>query len=80
MTMPLPSPLPLARNYYETRRKVLEAGGTPTTPWYQLGENERAVAVAEAVIILEAIRLATEEEQALQDAVRRSGISGNLQS
>ncbi|MYW67187.1 hypothetical protein GTY65_24415 [Streptomyces sp. SID8379] len=75
MTTTLPSPVPLARHYYELRRQVLEAGGVTLTPWYQLSENERAVAVTEGVIILEALERATTEQTLMTDAIRRAGVS-----
>ncbi|WP_030780787.1 hypothetical protein [Streptomyces sp. NRRL S-920] len=61
----MPITLPLARHYYETRREVLAAGGEHVTPWYRLTPDERAVAVTEAVIILEAVRRANAEHAAL---------------
>ncbi|NEW75448.1 MULTISPECIES: hypothetical protein [Streptomyces] len=63
----MPSPLPLARHYYEIRREVLAACGTQITPWYRLTADERAVAVTEAEIVLEAVRRANEEHAALLD-------------
>ena len=61
----MPSLLPLARHYYETRREVLAAAGVQTTPWYQLTADELGVAVAEARIILEAVGRANEEHAVL---------------
>ncbi|MFG2141890.1 hypothetical protein [Streptomyces sp. NPDC048650] len=61
----MPSALSLARHYYEARREVLAAGGHEATPWYRLSADERAVAIAEAAIIVEAVRRANEEHQAL---------------
>ncbi|MFI1201665.1 hypothetical protein ACH4VR_19800 [Streptomyces sp. NPDC020883] len=58
----MPSSLPLARHYYETRREILAACGTAVTPWYRLTPEERSVAVAEAEIILEAVRRAHREQ------------------
>ncbi|MCZ1014421.1 hypothetical protein [Streptomyces noursei] len=68
----MPGLLPLARHYYETRREVLAAAGAQTTPWYRLTADELGVAVAEARIILEAVRRANEEHAVLLD-----GISGH---
>ncbi|WP_031102385.1 hypothetical protein [Streptomyces sp. NRRL S-146] len=68
----MPGLLPLARHYYETRREVLAAAGVQTTPWYRLAADELGVAVAEAQIILEAVRRANEEH-----AVLLGGISGH---
>ncbi|MFG2864674.1 hypothetical protein [Streptomyces sioyaensis] len=65
----MPGTMPLARHYYETRREVLAAAGTQVTPWYRLTSDERAVAVAEAAIILEAVRRANDERTALLDPV-----------
>ncbi|MFE0058767.1 hypothetical protein [Streptomyces sp. NPDC059003] len=61
--------LSLARHYYEIRREVLAVAGTQVTPWFQLTRDERDVAVAEAAIILEAVRRANEEHAVLLDAV-----------
>lgn len=66
----MPGSLPLARHYYETRREVLAACGTQITPWYQLTADERGVAVAEAAIIVEAVRRANEEQTMLLDLGR----------
>lgn len=65
----MPSSLSLARHYYEARREVLAAAGTRITPWYRLNADERAVAVAEAAIIQEAIRRANEEHATLLDGI-----------
>ncbi|MEU8911748.1 hypothetical protein [Streptomyces nigrescens] len=65
----MPSHLSLARHYYEARREVLSAAGTQATPWYRLNADERAVAVAEAAIIQEAIRRASEESAMLLDGI-----------
>ncbi|MGW7521848.1 hypothetical protein ACWGJ2_40410 [Streptomyces sp. NPDC054796] len=64
--MNMPGVMALARHFYETRREVLAAGGAERTPWCRLSEDERAVAVAEAHIVLEAVRRADEEQVALQ--------------
>ncbi|MFJ9416676.1 hypothetical protein ACIRPT_21140 [Streptomyces sp. NPDC101227] len=61
----MPGTLPLARHYYETRREVLAAAGTHIAPWYRLTPDERSVAVAEAAIILEAIRRTNDERNTL---------------
>ncbi|WP_370418967.1 hypothetical protein AB8O64_10955 [Streptomyces sp. QH1-20] len=61
----MPRPIPLARHYHETRREFLATCGTQITPWYRLTSDERSVAVAEATIILEAVRRANEEHAAL---------------
>lgn len=61
----MPGTLPFARHYYETRREVLAAVGTHITPWHRFAPDERAVAVAEAAIVLEAVRRANEERTAL---------------
>lgn len=65
----MPSHLSLARHYYEARREVLAAAGTQATPWYRLNADERVVAVAEAAIIQEAIRRASEESAMLLDGI-----------
>lgn len=65
----MPSTLSLARHYYETRREVLAAGGHETTPWYRLSADERAVAITESTIIVEAVRRANEEHAALRSAL-----------
>ncbi|MFJ9618822.1 hypothetical protein [Streptomyces noursei] len=62
-----PSLLPLARHYRETRREVLAACGTAATPWYRLTPDERAVAVDEAEIVLEAVHRANAEHTVLLD-------------
>ncbi|MGW1275542.1 hypothetical protein ACWD4V_01105 [Streptomyces tsukubensis] len=61
--------LPLARHFYEVRREVLAACGTRITPWYRLSQDERAAAVAEGVMMLEALRRAREEHDFLTAAV-----------
>ncbi|MGC5042445.1 hypothetical protein ACLQ16_03910 [Streptomyces albidoflavus] len=84
----MPGTLPLARHYYETRREVLAAAGTHITPWYRLTPDERSVAVAEAAIILEAVRRVNDERTALLGLVvdrltsidgpnRRAGVTGS---
>lgn len=65
----MPSSMSLARHYYETRREVLAAGGTEVAPWYRLTADERAVAVAEAAIIREAIRRVHEEHAVLLEGI-----------
>ncbi|MFK0294308.1 hypothetical protein ACIQU6_28080 [Streptomyces sp. NPDC090442] len=62
----MPSPLPLARHYYETRREILASCGATATPWFRLTPDERAVAVAEAEIILEALRRAHREQDIVE--------------
>lgn len=68
----MPGLLPLARHYYETRRELLVAAGTESTPWYRLSADELAVAVAEARIILEAVRRANDEHHVLLGAATSS--------
>ncbi|MGG2460166.1 hypothetical protein ACO0M4_10150 [Streptomyces sp. RGM 3693] len=65
----MPGLLPLARHYYETRREFLTAADARTTLWYRLTADELAVAVAEARIILEAVRRAVQEHAVLLDGV-----------
>ncbi|RLU86214.1 hypothetical protein CTZ27_24870 [Streptomyces griseocarneus] len=65
----MPRLTPLARHYHETRREFLAACGTQITPWYRLTSDERSVSVAEAAIILEAVRRASEEHDALQPTI-----------
>ncbi|MEU9699513.1 hypothetical protein [Streptomyces sp. NPDC047981] len=71
MTTSMP-PLTLARHYYEARREVLGAAGLRTKPWFRLTDDERAVAVAEASLITEALHRAEKERQLLQ------GLAGTL--
>ncbi|MFD3514861.1 hypothetical protein [Streptomyces sp. NPDC058657] len=61
----MPPVVALARHFYETRREILVEGGTEATPWYRLTEDSRAIAVAEAHIVLEAVRRANDEQKAL---------------
>lgn len=68
----MPGLLPLARHYYETRRELLTAASTPATPWYRLSADELGVAVAEARIILEAVRRANDEQHVLMGAIASS--------
>ncbi|WJV44540.1 hypothetical protein [Streptomyces flavofungini] len=73
----MPSTLPLARHYYEARREVLAAAGTQATPWYRITPDERAVAVAEAAIILEAVRRANDKPALLLDLVADEFATGD---
>ncbi|MBT2396273.1 hypothetical protein [Streptomyces sp. ISL-100] len=68
----MPGLLPLARHYYETRREALAAAGAETTPWYRLKADELGVAVAEARIILEAVRRANDEHAVLLGGIADS--------
>ncbi|MFI1012612.1 hypothetical protein [Streptomyces sp. NPDC020965] len=68
----MPGLLPLARHYYEARREVLLAGGRQATPWYLLSSDEHAVAIAEAKIVVEAIRRVDEERAVLLGGADRA--------
>ncbi|MEU8540852.1 hypothetical protein AB0C52_12845 [Streptomyces sp. NPDC048717] len=63
-------PMALARHYYETRRELLLEAGMRVPGWFRLTPDERAVAVAEASLIREAVRRTEKEEKAFQQAVQ----------
>ncbi|AKN68720.1 hypothetical protein QR97_01895 [Streptomyces sp. PBH53] len=66
--MTTPSAISLARHLHETRRELLAHCGTPCAAWYRLSEQERAVAVVEARLVLEALRRADDEQATLRRA------------